>query len=251
MEVCVSDRKLRALGLRIAVPLTLLGAGSAVALTALPTAAGAATLVTPASLTNCFGSLKADATGKGSGQSNLLDYSITCSTDISSYTVLVVRPQDADNNIQQYATNPNVIYPSTYPTPGLAGTVSSQGVSCEGVSPSDGVNCYAQAIGSDGKTPVLGAIPAWYATQGSISLDEPYCKYLPKGAKPGTSAVPSANVEYVVTDNTGAQDGPFVLGLKGSKCPKVANAVPAKAANRSSKKKSKSAAIRHSRTRRR
>ncbi|HEY2655473.1 MAG TPA: hypothetical protein VGI55_06770 [Solirubrobacteraceae bacterium] len=246
----MSDRKLRALGLRIAVSLTVLGAGSALAFTALPAAAGAATLVTPGSLSNCFGSLKADATGKGSGQSNLLDYSITCSTDISSYTVFVVRSQDADNNIQQYATNPNVIYPSTYPTPGLAGTVSSQGVSCEGVIPSDGVNCYAQAVGSDGKTPVLGAISAWDTTQGSISLDEPYCKYLPKGAKPGTSAVPGAIVEYIVTDNTGAEDGPFVLGLKGSKCPKVANAVPAKAANKSSKKKSRRAAIRHSRTRR-
>lgn len=245
----MSDRKLRALGLRIVMPLAVMGAGSA-ALTVLPAASGAATLVTPASLTNCFGSLKADATGKGSGQSNLLDYSMTCSTDVSSYTVFVVRQQDADNNIQQYATNPNVIYPSTYATPGLAGTVSSQGVSCEGVSPSDGVNCYAQAIGTDGKTPVLGAIPAWYTTQGSISLDEPYCKYLPKGAKPGTSAVPTAVVEYVVTDSTGAQDGPFVLGLKGSKCRKVANAVPAKATTRSSKKRPKRAVIRHRRTRR-
>jgi hypothetical protein len=245
----VSDRKLRALGLRIVMPLAGLGAGLAVALAALPTAA-AATLVTPASLTNCFGSLKADATGKSAGQPNLLDYSITCSTDISAYTVFVVRPQDADNNIQQYATNPNVIYPSTYPTPGLAGTVSSQGVDCEGVSPSDGVNCYAQTIGSDGKTPVLGAISAFYTTQGSVSLDEPYCKYLPKGAKPGTAAVPKAIVEYIVTDNTGAEDGPFVLNLKGSTCPKVSNAVPAKTAAKPSKRKRKAAAIRTRRSHR-
>jgi hypothetical protein len=178
--------------------------------------------------------LKADATGKASGQPNLLDYSITCDTDISAYTVFVVRSQDAGNNIQQYASNPSVVYPSTYPTPGLAGTVSGEGIDCEGVSPSDGVNCYAQAIGSDGKTPVLGAITAWFTTQGSIALDEPYCKYLPKGAKPGTAAVPSAIVEYVVTDSTGAEDGPFVLNLKGSKCPKVANTVPSKAARRHS-----------------
>ncbi len=243
----MSDRKLRALGLRVVVPLAVLGVGSAAALTALPTAAGAATPVTPASLTNCYGSLKADATGKGSGQSNQLDYSITCSTDISSYTVFAVRQQDADNNIQQYNTNPDVVYPSTFPTPGLAGTVSSQGVNCEGVIPSDGVNCYAQTVGSDGKTPVLGAISAWFTTQGSISLDEPYCKYLPKGAKPGTAAVPTAIVEYIVTDNTGAEDGPFVLSLKGSKCAKVANAVPAKA---TSKRKAKQAAIRHGRTER-
>jgi hypothetical protein len=239
----VSDRKLRSLGLRIVVPLAVLGSGSAAALMTLPTGAGAATLVTPASLTGCYGSLTADATGKRSGQPNLLDYSITCNTDISSYTVFVVRPQDADNNIQQFASNPSVIYPSTYPTPGLAGTVSGQGVNCEGVTPSDGVNGYAQAIGSDGKTSVLGAISAFFTTQGSISLDEPYCKYLPKGAKPGTAAVPRAIVEYIVTDNTGAEDGPFVLTLRGSTCPKVANAVPAKAATKRSKMKARKAAI--------
>jgi len=228
--------------MRVVLPLAVLGAGSAAALSALPTAAGAATLVTPASMTGCSGSLQ--AAGKSSAQSTQFNYSITCNTDISAYTVFVVRPQDADNNIQQYATNPNVIYPSTFPTPGLAGTTSSQGVDCEGVTPSDGVNCYAQAIGSDGKTPVLGAISAFFTTQGSITLDEPYCKYLPKGAKPGTAAVPRAIVEFVVTDSTGAEDGPFALGLKGSTCPKVANALPAKATTKSSKKKAKKAAVR-------
>ena len=238
----MSDRKLRSLGLRVVMPLAVLGSGSAAALLALPTGAGAATLVTPASLTGCFGSMKADATGKASGQPNLLDYSITCNTDISSYTVFVVRPQDADNNIQQYASNPSVVNAST-------GAITSEGIDCEGVTPSDGVNCYAQAIGSDGKTPVLGDISAWYATEGSISLDEPYCKYLPKGAKPGTAAVPRAVVEYVVTDNTGAEDGPFVLPLKGSTCPKVPNAVPARA-TKTPKKKAKRAAVRHTRSRR-
>lgn len=240
----MSDRKL---GWRIVLPLALLGCGSAAALIALPTVAGAATLVTPASLTNCSGSLKADASG-----SNQLDYSFTCSTGISAYTVFVVRPQDAGNNIQQYASSANVLYPSNFPTPGLAGTVSGEGVDCEGVTPSDGVNCYAQAIGSDGKTPVLGEISAFYTTQGSINLDEQYCKFLPKGAKPGTAAVPKAIVEYIVTDDTGAEDGPFVLNLSGSKCPKVANVVPAKTkpAKAKSKKKAKKAAVRHTRTHR-
>lgn len=246
LEVCVSDRKLRALGLRIAVPLAALGCGSAAALMVLPTGAGAATLVTPASLTNCFGSLK--ASGSGFEQ---LGYTITCNTNITAYTVFVVRQQDAGNNIQQYASNPSVVYPSTDPTPGLAGTVSSEAVTCEGVTPSDGVNCYAQALGSDNKTPVLGAISAFYSTQGTISLDEPYCKFLPKGAKPGTPAVPKAIVEYVVTDDTGAEDGPFVLNLKGSKCPKVANAVPAKATTKPAKKKhaKRKTAIRRGRVR--
>jgi len=253
MEVCVSEslsiRKLRLVRPRVVVPLALLGSGLAASL-AVPAGAGAAgaPLVTPASLTSCYGGVKADASGAAAGEPNLLDYSITCSTDISAYTVFVVRSQDAGNNIDQYASNPNVIYPSTFPAnPALAGTVSSEGVNCAGVTPSDGVNCFASAVGSDGKTTVLGAISAGYTTEGSIALDEPYCKYLPKGAKPGTAAVPSAVVEYVVTDNTGAQDGPFVLNLTGSKCPKVANAVPPKPAKKPAKKKATKASAKSKR----
>lgn len=245
----MSDRKRRAPGPRVATSrrsatprlvatsrliaaVALLGAGPA-ALIAEPGTAGAATakLVTPASLTSCYGGVRADGSGNALGEPNLLDYSITCNTDIEAYTVFVVRTQDAGNNIDEYAPNPNVIDPTT-------GSISSEGVDCEGVSPSDGVNCYAQAVGSDGKTPVLGAISAWYTTEGSIALDEPYCKYLPKGAKAGTAAVPGAVVEYVVTDYTGAEDGPFVLNLKGSKCPKVANVVPAKSAKPKAKRAS-------------
>ena len=123
-------------------------------------------------------------------------------------------------------------------------------MTCEGVTPSDGVNCYAQAVGSDGKTPVLGAITAFFTTAASITLDEPYCKFLPKGAKPGTAAVPRAIVEYIVTDSTGAEDGPFLLNLKGSKCPNVPNAVPAKtAAKPTTKKKAKRAATSNRRSR--
>jgi hypothetical protein len=236
MEVCVSARKLRLVRPRVVMPLAFLGAGLAASL-AVPAGAGAA-LVTPASLTGCYGGVSADATGAASGEPNLLDYSITCNTDISAYTVFVVRPQDAGSNIDQYASNPNVVYPSSFPNPVLAGTISTEGVNCEGVTPSDGVNCFASTVGSDGKTTVLGTISAWYTTQGSIALDEPYCKYLRKGAKPGTAAVPGAVVEYVVTDDTGAEDGPFVLNLTGSKCPKVANAVPAKPAKKKAAKAS-------------
>ena len=224
-------------GLRPAASLALVGSGLAASL-AVPVSADAATprLVTPASLTNCYGGVKADPTGAATGAPNLLDYSITCNTDISAYTVFVVRTQHAGSNIDEYAPNPNVVDPST-------GAVTTEGVNCEGVTPSDGVNCFASAIGSDGKTPVLGTIGAWYSTEGSIALDEPYCKYLPKGAKPGTAAVPGAVVEYVVTDDTGAEDGPFLLRLTGSKCPKVANAVPPKPARKQATRMS--AKVRH------
>jgi hypothetical protein len=252
LEVCVFDRNLRRLRLRAIAPLALAGLGTAAALGTLPAVATAAApmLVTPASLTQCSGSLKPG--GKPSvAKATTLDYSFTCSTDITAFTVFVVRPQDQGNNIQQFATGPNVVFPANDPTPGQAGTTTTQGVTCEGVTPSDGVNCYAQAVGSDGKTPVLGAITAFFTTEASITLDEPYCKFLPKGAKPGTAAVPRAIVEYTVTDSTGAEDGPFVLNLKGSKCPTVPNAAPAKtAAKQATKTKANRIAPRNQRGRR-
>jgi hypothetical protein len=225
----VSDRKMRSVVPRLALSLSVLGLGLGAALASIPASASAATLVTPASLTQCGGSLKQDSSGTSQGQPNLIDYTIGCDTDITSYTIFVVRQQDSGNNIDQFSTNATTTYPTTYPpNPFLAGTSANEVATCEGVTPGDGVNCYAQALGSDGKTPVLGAITGWYGINGSIALDEPYCKYLPKGAKAGTAAVPTAVVGLIVTDSTGAEDGPFYLNL-GKACPKVANTVPATA----------------------
>lgn len=237
----MSDRKMRSVVPRVALSLSVLGLGLGAAFAGITASASAATLVTPGSLTQCGGSLKLDPSGTKSGQPNLVDYTIGCDTNITSYTIFVVRPQDANNNIDQFSTNATTTYPATYPpNPALAGTSANEVATCEGVTPGDGVNCYAQALGSDGKTPVLGAISGWYGIQGSIALDEPYCKYLPKGAKAGTPAVPTAIVGLIVTDNTGAQDGPFYLNLNKA-CPKSANTVPAQAA--STKKKAK--AVKH------
>jgi hypothetical protein len=65
----------------------------------------------------------------------------------------------------------------------------------------------------------------------------PYCKFLPAHAKPGTPAVPQAIVQLIVTDVTGAQDGPFDLTLK-TRCPSVANVVPTPKPKKKNKKKS-------------
>src|ERR1700761_8500484 len=170
----------------MALSLSILGLSLGAAFGGAASSAGAATLVTPASLTQCAGSLTLDPSGSKSGQDNLTDYSIGCNGPISSYTIFVVRPQDQNNNIDQFATNATTTYPATYPpNPTLAGQSANEVATCEGVTPSDGVNCYAQALGSDGKTPVLGSINAFYGIDGSITLDEPYCKYLPTGAKAG------------------------------------------------------------------
>jgi hypothetical protein len=223
----------------MALSLSILGLSLSAAFGVLSTGAGAATLVTPGSLTQCGGSLKLDSSGASQGQSNLVDYTFGCDTAITSYTIFVVRQQDANNNIDQFSTNATTTYPTTYPpNTALAGTPSNEIATCEGLTPGDGVNCYAQAIGSDDKTPVLGSITGWYGIDGSISLDEPYCKYLPTKAKAGTAAVPTALVGVIVTDYTGAQDGPFYL-YTSKACAKVASVVPATA---STKTKTKSKA---------
>jgi len=214
---------MRSLLVRLTLCLPVVGLGAGAALAAVPAAAGAATLVTPGALTNCFGSLQND-----SGGANQLDYSFACNTDITSYTVFVERSQDVENNIDNFNTGPTVVAPTPWKgAPPFDGTATTQIASCGGFTPGDGVNCYAQGIGSDGKTPVLGVISAWNITEGSITLDEPYCKSLPTGAKPGTPAIPKAVIGLIVTDNTGDEDGPFYLPLNKA-CPKVANKVPAK-----------------------
>jgi len=167
---------------------------------------------TPVSLTNCGGSLAPDPSGPASGEPNLLDYTIQCDTDITAYTIIVDRQSLNDGNLDDYNPAPSV-FDSDGVTPN-----ATEAVTCEGTTPSSGINCN---LG------VGGVLSAWNFAEGSVDPIEPYCKYLPKGAKPGTPAVPQAIVQVIVTDNTGAQDGPFDLGL-AKRCPKVPNVVHAK-----------------------
>ena len=217
----------RALTVRLVIPAALLGAVVAATALSLPATAGAAL---PESATQCSGYLRGDAGGRASGEPNLLDYTFACSTPISAYTLIVSRIADDGNNIDDFSPNASVVYPSPYAiNPSLSGQASSTvSVNCGGAIPSDGINCY----GSNGSS---GAdVGAGDLIEGSVDPTNQYCAYLPKKAKPGTPAVPRAIVEVVVTDNTGAQDGPFELTPKKT-CPKVPSVVP-----QPKKKKSKS-----------
>jgi hypothetical protein len=228
----LSDWKPRALMLRLALPAVLLGAGAGATLLSLPASAGAAL---PSSFTQCSGFLNSDSSGKSAGEPNLLDYTFNCSTDISSYSVIVDRIKGDGSTIDYFSPSANVVLPTPYAlAPTLAGTVSTtEGVNCGGVLPSNGVNCFATngTIGT--------VVSAGDSVEGSFDPTTQYCAYLPKGAKAGTPAVPRAIVELVVTDNTGAQDGPFELKPKKA-CAKVAAVVPAKKAKKTKKSKTKS-----------
>lgn len=200
----MSDRS-RRLGLTRAVLAPL---GAAALLIVAPAAATAAP-PTPTSLTVCGTSLAADPTGTADQQPYRLTYRFSCDTDISAYTILFNRGTSG-GNLDDFNPAPSVFGPDGV-TPS-----ATQSITCEGTTPSNGINCNFGPGGvmSTGNNAV-----------GTIDPTAPYCKSLPAHATPGTRAIPQAIVQLIVTDNTGAQDGPFVLHLNKA-CPKVPDVAP-------------------------
>jgi hypothetical protein len=176
------------------------------------------TAVTPTSLTECGGHVTPDSGATKKGEPNLLDYRFQCFGGITAYTILIDQQGDraSGGSLDDYGPAPSV-FESDGVTPSPTETLT-----CEGTTPSDGINCNAGA----------GAqlTNAFFAV-GSVDPVQAYCKHLPttaagKLAKPGTAAVPQAIVQLVVSDYTGAEDGPFTLS-PAKACPKVPNFVPA------------------------
>jgi len=196
----------------------------ATALTALilSATAGAATPVTPTSLTDCSGTVFPDSGAKAAGEPNLLDYKFRCDYGITAYTVIVEQLRDGKfgGTIDDYNPAPEVLEAD-----GLT-PATTESITCEGTTPSDGINCNYGTLGA--------SMTGGFYADGSIDPTAPFCKHLPTNAagktidKPGTVAVPKAAVYLVATDTTGAQNGPFLLGYAKSatKCPKVPNVVP-------------------------
>jgi hypothetical protein len=212
----------------------LLSCTIALAACALPTLAGAAA-PPPTSDVDCGGTLTPDPGGKAADDPNLLDYSFNCDGGITAYTVIVQQQGDASigGTIDDY--NPS---PSVFETDGVT-PAGSEAVTCEGTTPSNGINCNMGAVGaqlSDG-----------YFADGSVDPVGPYCRHLPVDdngktiTRPGTLAIPKAVVSVVVTDYTGAQDGPFALHYTKT-CPAVPAVVPRPKTTAKKKTASKKAA---------
>src|SRR5437764_1487662 len=94
-------------------PATLCGLASALLVAAvlagaLPAGASAATA---GSTTTCTGGLSPDASGKGFGEPNLLDYNFSCSADITTYTISVTRGPDESEVIDDFEGSPSVLDP--------------------------------------------------------------------------------------------------------------------------------------------
>lgn len=193
----------------------LLSCGVAVVACALPAIAGAAA-VTPRSLTECGGKVSANPSGATADEPNLLTYRFSCDGGITAYTILIQQRGDPAGSIDDYDPAPSV-----FETDGVTPS-PTESITCEGSTPSDGINCNTGTQGVQ--------LSNEFAVQGSVDPIQAYCKHLPanangKTAKPGTPAVPQAVVQLVVTDFTGAEDGPFNLGPTKA-CPKVPNVVP-------------------------
>ena len=157
---------------------------------------------TPESSTLCGGTLK--RAKPTADDPNLLSYKFNCNGGISAYTLIVLRKSNDFNTIDDFDSSVSVFDATGNP-------LSTASFSCSGEIPGDGVNCNAGAGGSM-------ASPDW--AEGTLDTTEPYCANIPPGSKAGTKPDPAAVVELVVSDTTGAEDGPFRLRLAG-KCPAV------------------------------
>ena len=191
---CKAER--RAVKRRVLASLALVMGGVVVAQPALAAAPA------PESATQCGGILK--RAKPTLDDPNLLNYKFTCDWGISAYTLIVTRKSNDDATVDDFASSVSVFDPTGNP-------LSTESFSCSGQIPGDGVNCNAGAGG-------YMVAPNW--AEGTIDTTAPYCPTIPKGSPAGTKPEPGAVVELVVSDTTGAEDGPFRLRLSG-KCPAV------------------------------
>jgi hypothetical protein len=157
---------------------------------------------TPESATSCGGSLKRAT--PTTNDPNLLNYSFNCDWGVSAYTLIVNRGLNDDATVDDFSTSADVLDPTGNP-------LATESFGCSGTIPGDGVNCNAGAG---------GFLPAPDSAQGSFDTSDPYCANIPAGSPAGTNPEPTALVDLVVTDTTGAEDGPFRLRLNSS-CPVV------------------------------
>jgi hypothetical protein len=186
----------------------LVGASALAAAVLLLTPEGAAAaVVTPDSATNCSGGLTIDASPTADDP-NLLDYGFYCDGPITAYSLLVNRPGHPLDGIDDFDSSPSAQQPDGTP-------VSNVSVACSGTLPGDGINCNTGAGGQLG---------AWVQVDGTVDTSDPYCPPAATGAKTKVKPEAPPIVQLVVTDITGAQDGPFRLYTKPLRCKATAPA---------------------------
>ena len=189
---------------RVGVPATVVAAALGAALIFMPTLA-AATVTVPDPTTQCTGSLAKDPIDAGAnGEPTLVGYSFSCSSQdpdagaITSYTLVIDRANDDGENVSDFNPNPGATFPTGSSEAGQPDLNTA--ISCAGATEANGIDCFAETFSSGTLVAAPGTIPANEVVSGWITPSAQICKYLPKGAKPGTPAVPRAIVELIVTD---------------------------------------------------
>jgi hypothetical protein len=182
--------------------------------------AASAMAAAPESSAHCGGSL---TLGKATvDDPNLIDYKFNCDYGISAYTLTISRGLSGDAPVDDFSASAGVFDDS-------GNAVGTEGFSCSGSIPGYGVNC------NDGGG---SSLTAPFVVEGTFDPVDPYCANVPQGSPAGARPEPTALVELVVTDTTGAQDGPFRLGLT-SACPAVHVVAPKPKATGKKTKKTK------------
>jgi hypothetical protein len=150
---------------------------------------------TPIPVTGCDGSLSyATPT---IDDPNLLNYKFHCSGQVTAYTVIVNRPGHYLDEIDDFTTAASVFDPT-------GNQITTENFACAGLLPGAGVNCnVGTGTSSD----------PWTNIEGQLDTSDPFCANLPPHAKPGTKPEPGATAQLVVTDATGAEQGPFSLPI--------------------------------------
>ena len=180
---------------------------TATAAAATTTSAATTPAAPPVPVTWCGGSLSLAT--PTIDDPNLLNYKFHCDGQVTAYTVVVNRPGHLNDEIDDFATTASVFDPAT------GDQLTTESFSCSGILPGSGINCYAGTGSSS---------TIWTNVEGQLDTSDPFCANLPKGAKPGTKPEPGAVAQLVVTDPTGAEQGPFGLPITPA-CKRV-KAVP-------------------------
>jgi hypothetical protein len=173
------------------------------------TSSTTSTATTPAvPVSECVGDL-APATPT-STDPHLLNYTFHCDGQVSAFTIIVSRPGQAYDEIDDFNVAANVVNPTT----GVQSTTET--FNCQGAIPGSGINCLTATAGTSSDP--------WSHIEGDFDTTTPFCPTLPAHAKPGTKPSQGAVAYFVVSDPTGEQEGPWLFQMS-PKCPAV-KAVP-------------------------
>jgi len=137
---------------------------------------------------------------------NLTNYSFHCNGQVTAYTVVVTRPGQAYDELDDFSVTANVIDPTTEQ---LSATES---FNCEGGIPGSGISCLIASPATSADT--------WSLIQGQFDTTTPFCPTLPAHAKPGTKPSQRAVAYLVVSDPTGEEVGPWIFQYS-PRCPVV------------------------------